>query len=262
MANNLSYLQIFLSGGAGNSSPAASLGGIISSTRVLSQTATAPTTITGVTINDAAGNGVGDGVLSYVASATTLTWQPYGGSTGTAVDVGTSGKYAIQGGNNGGYLMVTVDASTLPGSNLSNTITIANQTNLVWDNISKAESLAGDTEYRCLYIKNTHSTDTMIDVKLWRGSDASGQDVISVELDPVGKGNGSTTGVATTIALETTAPTGVTWTSNAISEATALSVGDLAAGECYAFWEKRVVPANTTTSTAADVSSIAFSAYI
>jgi hypothetical protein len=338
--SNLAYLQTLLSGGAANTSPAKSLGGPISATRVLSQSATGLTTITGVTIEDAAGNAEGSGTLTYTYSATapTLKWTPPSGAAGTAITVSTSGKYAIQGASNGGLLFVDVVASSLPSSTQTNTITIANQANKVWDDVSKAEALAGDTEYRCLYVKNTHSTDTMSTGLLWRHTDTAGQDVLSVELDPAGNGDGTSTGVAsgclqasktltaatwassvatytstahgyavgdlvkvagitpsgynvaagaiTAVTTNTfdlavtsnpgaytsggtvqrfeegTAPAGVTFSSNAVSEASALAIGDLAPGQARAYWQKRVVPAQTTTATPANTSRIGLRFYI
>lgn len=340
MPSNLAYLETRLSGGATNTNPAKSLGGPMSSERVLSQAATAPTTITGVTINDAAGNAEGAGTLTYTyhATAPTLKWTPPSGSAGIAVNVSTNSRYALQGASNGGLLFVTVVAASLPSSSQTNTITIAGIANEVWDDVSKAEALAGDTEYRCLYLYNAHSTDTMASGLLWRHTDTAGQDVLSLELDPAGVGNGSTTGVATgcleatkvvsgatwtggvatyttstahgytsgdlvktasvtpsgynvtgiatvtgastftipvavdpgafsvagTVARysEGTAPTGVTFSSNAVSEASALVVGDLTTLQAYAYWQKRVVPAQTTTPTPLNTSRIGTRFYI
>ena len=340
MAANLANLAMYISGGATNTNAAKSLGGPLSSQRVLSQTATAPTTITGVTIDDAAGNAVGIGTLTYTYSATapTLAWTPPSSSIGTSVNVAASGVYALQGASNGGLLLVTVVAGSLPGSNQTNSITIANQVLKIFDDVSKAESLAGDSEYRCLFIKNTHATDTMIDVRLWRHTDTPGQDVITLELDPAVVGDGSSTGVpsgcleasktittatwsggtatytstahgyaigdlvkvagitpsgynitaglvtaaaANTFGMlvagdpgayssggtaqrysEGTAPTGVTFSSVAVSEASSLVVGDLAPAQVKAFWAKRVVPASSTVTTTADAWRIATRAYI
>lgn len=340
MAANLAHLQMFLSGGASNTDAAKSLGGPLSSQRVLSQTATAPTTITGVTIDDAAGNAAGNGTLTYTFSATapSLAWTPPGSSIGTSVNVAVSGKYALQGASNGGLLLVDVVAASLPGSNQTNTITIANQVNKIWDDVSKAESQAGDTEYRCLFVKNTHATDTMVDVRLWRHTDTPGQDVMSLELDPAAIGDGVTTGIpsgclessktitgatwsggtatytstahgyavgdlvkvagvtpsgynvtaglvtaqdANTFGLavasdpgayssggtaqrysEGTAPTGVTFSSTAVSETSSLIVGDLAPSQVKAFWVKRVVPALSNVTTTANAWRIGTRAYI
>lgn len=256
-------LQLRLSGGASNTSQALALGGAMSTVAgglVLSQTASAPTTITGVTIDDAAGNSVGTGTLTYTVSGAvkSLRWTPPGGTAGTAVDVAAGGTFAIQGGNNGGYLKVTVAAGSLSGSSLTNTITIANQTNKMFDDVSKAESLAGDTEYRGFYVKNNHGTDTLVGVKLWIGTNTPGQDTIDIALDPAGLN-----GTAVTIVDESTAPAGVNFdAANPVDEASSLSIGDLAPGEYYPFWIKRVVPANTTEAKTDNSFRLAFRLYV
>ena len=173
---HIGELKHFLSGGAGNSATTASTGGVISSTEILSQSATAPTLITGVTINNAAGNDLGDGTLSYTSSTKSLTWQPFNGSTGTAVDVTAGGTFSVQGGSNGGLLFITVVAASLPGSNVSQTVTITALANKQWDDVTKLQSNDGLTEYRWFYLKNTSATDDKKDVKIWISKTASGAD--------------------------------------------------------------------------------------
>jgi hypothetical protein len=251
----LADIEIRFSGGATNTDPDASIGGAISTDpagELLSQSATALTTLTGVVINNAAGNAEGAGTLTYTHSGQTLKWQDANGTVGTAVAVGTNGDYAIQSGG-GGYLDVTVTAASLPGSNTTNTTTIANVVNDFFDDVSKAESNAGDVEYRCFYYENAHSTDAIVGNKLWIDENTPGQDVILIALDPAGKN-----GTAATPGDESTAPAGVVWTANPISEATALDLGDLSAGDYYPFWVRRTVPAETDVATAANTVQLAF----
>ena len=73
-------------------------------------------------------------------------------------------------------------------------------------------------------------------------------------------GNGSTTGVADTVADESTAPDPVVTFSTASDLNNALSIGTLAAGECHAIWQRRVVPASTNNATASNVSTLVVSA--
>lgn len=254
----LADLNFWLSGGAANTDPLLSIGGAISTAqKVLSQTATAPTTITGVTIDDAAGNAEGAGTLTYDSSATTLRWTPPSGTAGTAVTVGT-GTYAIQGGSNGGLLKVTVAAGSLPGSTLSNTITIANQTEKVFDDVTKAESLAGVTRYRCIYVQNNHASDTLSTVKIWISANTPGQDNIDIALSTGGKNS-----TPATIASETTAPADANFTAtNPIDETSALTIGDLAFGDYYPIWIKNEVPASTTEAQTENTFRLAVRAYV
>lgn len=266
---NMADVEITYSGGAGNEDPDASLGGIISSAagkRVLSQSASAPTNVTGVVIDYAAGNTLGDGTLTFIyvdGSVDTLQWTPQGGSIGDAVVVGADGRFVIADSTGDQQIHVTVTDASLPGSSQTDTdITIANIANETFDDIPKQESLDGDVEYRCFYIKNTHSTDQALNVTIWLKSDASGADTLKMAADLAGVGNGTSTGVADTVANEDTAPDpSLSFTAPA-TQGAGIVLGTLNPGECVAFWLERTVPAETTVSTANDLSEIGFSAYI
>lgn len=242
-------LKFILSGGAANTDPAAALGGAISTAGggvILSQAATA-STIAGVTYADAAGNALGNGTVVFTSSGTTLQWAPPGGALGPAVNITPSGVYTVYGADGLAHLKITSVTGAF-GADDTQVVAIANQTNKLFDNITRAESVAGDTEYRCFYIKNSHASDSMTSVKLWIDIDTPGADALSIGLDPVGKN-----GTATTIATEGNAPSGVTF-SEPMTEVSGLDLGTLATGDYYAVWVKRVVPPTTTTSTSADAS--------
>jgi hypothetical protein len=160
----------------------------------------------------------------------------------------------------GGRLHISVTSGSLPVGNQSDTIAVAVKANGLFDNISNAESLAGDTEYRCFYVKNTHGTDTLYDVTIYIGSQTSGDDSIQIGLDLAGVGDGASTGVADTVADESTAPDPAVTFSTAADVANGLSIGTLTAGQCCAVWQKRIVPTFTTNATAADISTIIVSA--
>lgn len=254
VAINPAYLEIRLSGGASNSDPAASLGGVMSSTRILHQSATGIANITGITIQDGLGNPIGNGTLTYTATGETLKWAAAGQSAGAEVPLTEDGRYAIAS-STGPQLFVEIVYANLPGTDQTDTITIANLVNSVWDNISKAESFAGDTEYRCVYLINSHPSESLVGVKEWIQVQPIGADSLAIGLDQAGIGNGSTTGVATTVANESSAPAGVTFSAPSGS-GTALSVGTLGPGEAHAVWERRTVPADTSVATSADTSEI------
>lgn len=256
-ANNLAYLELRLSGGSSNADPNASLGGVRSSNRILSKSATGISNITGVTVDDAPGSADGAGTLAFVASGKTLTWTPNGGSAGAAVALSGDGRYAIPG--SAGFLFVTVVDASLPGTNQSDTITVTQLANQLFDDISKTESYAGDVEYRCFYVYNAHPTDPFVGAKIYISQQTTGADDIAIGKDPAGVGDGSTSGVATTIANEGTAPSGVTFSApSAIGSA--LSIGQLNAGQSHAIWEKRNVPAATVTSTTNNLSALTINA--
>lgn len=256
-ANNLAYLELRLSGGSSNADPNASLGGVRSSHRILSKSATGINNITGVTLDDAPGSADGAGTLAFTAAGKTLTWTPNGGSAGSPVALTGDGRYAIPG--SAGYLFVTVVDAELPGTNQSDTITVTQLANQLFDDISKTESYAGDIEYRCFYLFNAHPTDPFVGAKIYISQQTTGADDIAIGKDPVGVGDGSTSGVATTIANEGTAPSGVTFSAPA-NIGSAISIGQLNAGQSHAVWEKRNVPAATVTSTSNNLSALTINA--
>lgn len=251
---NLAYLELRLSGGAANTDPDASLGGIMSSERIYSKSATGISNITGVVIDDAPGSANGAGTLAYTASTKSFVWTPNGGTAGASTAVTEDCRIAVPGST--GWLFLTVDFSELPAGNQSDTITVSALSNELFDDIAKAESYDGDTEYRCFYVCNGHDADPFIGAKIYIGSDASGADALSIGLDLAGTGNGSTTGVADTIADENTAPDPVVTFSAPSAIGSALNIRQLDAGEARAVWIKRVVPAQTLTSTPNDISQL------
>lgn len=113
--------------------------------------------------------------------------------------------------------------------------------NSEFDDITGDEAFAGDTEYRCFAFKNEHATLTAIGGKLFVNQDStSANTTMSIGLDPVGKN-----GVATTIATESDAPLGVTF-SAPTSKETGITVPDLAPADFINVWVKRVVTAGMT----------------
>jgi hypothetical protein len=244
----LADLQLFYTGGGSNSTPALSIGGAISSARILSQLATGLTTLTGVVIDDALGNTEGSGTLSYNATTTALTWQPPLGSTGPAVNVSGGGRFFIQGAAAAGGVCVTVNAVALPTSNVNNSIVIANRTQQFFANQSKAESDAGVNKYHGFAIKNNHATDPMVDITLWVAENTPGADTCLLYLDPLAASNGATG--PTAVANENTSPVGATFvTPTSPTHASALNVGTLTAGQVRFFWVHQLTPAGITTKT-------------
>jgi hypothetical protein len=245
---NLADFLVRLSGGAANTDPTLALGGAMSTVvggKVLSQTQTG-LTITGVTIVDVMGNAVGSGSLFFDQSANTLRWTPPSGTAGTPVDVTGDGDYAIQGGADGGVLLVTIVNASLPGSDATNTLVIANRTLNVFDNVSKAEAKAGDTEYRGLYFENSApAADDMTDAKFWVENNTPGQDVINLANADEAKNV-----AIETIADENTAPSGPDFdTANPVDFASGLLLTTpLNQNDFEGWWVRRTVPADVSAA--------------
>lgn len=117
-------------------------------------------------------------------------------------------------------------------------------TNSLFDDVSSAEASSGDTEYRCIYVKNTNGTDTLFSARVFIQAETGGSSNIQIALDGVGKN-----ATAEIEANESTAPTGESFSDAPVDYANGLVLGDLAPADYYAIWIKRVVSASATSGT-------------
>lgn len=114
----------------------------------------------------------------------------------------------------------------------------------IFDNVSSAEGTAGDTEYRCIYVKNTHGSLTYQGAKVWiQANTPSADTTVDIGLGTTAVGTGN----EQTVADEQTAPSGVTF-SAAANEGAALSIGDIPAGHHKAVWIRRTVTAGAAAA--------------
>lgn len=128
------------------------------------------------------------------------------------------------------------------GGIISATVVTVND---LFDDVSSAEASAGDVEYRCIYVKNTHGTLTLLGAKLWIQTQTPSADTdVAIALGGEGKN-----GTAETVADEGTAPVGESFTQPS-SLAAGLTLGDLAPGESFPVWVRRTV--NTAAAGASD----------
>lgn len=117
----------------------------------------------------------------------------------------------------------------------------------LFDDVSNAELVSGIVDYRCIYIYNDNDVDTWQAVRSFRQVPTPSADTIfAMGVDPAGPGDGTTTGVAQTIANEATAPTGVTFTSPS-DYAGGIVIGDLAPNTGHAIWLRRTVSAGASS---------------
>lgn len=247
---SLADLKWYLSG-AGNTNPANSLGGGIGQA-FTSQTVTG-FAVSGYGLSSAEGNPPGIGTLTYNNTDQTMTWAAPGDTEGPATPVSVNGLHVIHSATFG-YLVVNKTGAGTPGSVIVQSLTVEPNLNNLFDDISKDESYAGSVDYRCFYIWNTNPTDTLITAAVYVQSQPSGADSVEIGLDPAGVNDGSASAV--TIADESTAPAGVTFSAPSDS-ASALSIGDLPPDQGIAIWVKRTVPANTLAGTPQDIVQLA-----
>ena len=124
--------------------------------------------------------------------------------------------------------------------------------NDLFDDIVAGESTSGRVEYRCVYIQNKNATLVLQDPVLYIDANAPNPNVnCAIGLDPVGL-----LGTATSIANETTLPTGVVFTEPSIGSP--FSLPNMGVDEYYAFWIRRTVTAGAPAS-AGDSLTLGFS---
>lgn len=125
------------------------------------------------------------------------------------------------------------------GGAITATEIVDNTTHNIWDVVSSAESSSGDTEYRCIYVKNTNGSLTLQGAKVWIATNTPSTST-SVE---IGLGTSAVGGTEQSVANENTAPSGVTF-GTAAGEGNALTIGDIGSGSHKAIWIKRIVSAS------------------
>jgi hypothetical protein len=121
--------------------------------------------------------------------------------------------------------------------------------NSLFDDVTGAEEQAGDTEYRCVYIRNSGDVQAQNTV-VWLSANTADADTT---ID-IGLGSGAVDATEQTVANESTAPTSVTFSAPS-SEGAGLSIGSLNAGSHKALWLRRTV--NATAGASNDTFTVA-----
>lgn len=130
------------------------------------------------------------------------------------------------------------DPNASLGGIISTTEIVDNTTHNLFDQVSGTESLAGSIEYRGIYLKNTHGSLTAQSTKVYISSNTGSADTtIDIALD-----GGATDATMETIANETTAPSGESFTAPT-TYAGGLSIGSLPAGQKKGIFVRRTVTA-------------------
>jgi hypothetical protein len=128
----------------------------------------------------------------------------------------------------------TISTATIPDATANN----------VFDDVTGDESAAGDTEYRGIAVKDTSSSCTMINPKVWIAGyvrASSGADTIKIARSTFPL-NSNTMGICTN---ESTAPseTGLSWIVEGSPSSTIdFSPGTLNTGNWFGLWLMRTVP--------------------
>ena len=146
-------------------------------------------------------------------------------------------KLSTTAGTTGNTLTSTPAASL--GKNVSTTV-VSTAINGIFDDISGAENAASTVDYRCIFVHNSNGSLPLTNAVVWLTSQVANGATVEIGLDPTAPTAVGLNGTqAVTIANETTAPAGVTFSSAAVSRATGLSIGTLGAGQVKGIWLKR-----------------------
>lgn len=112
----------------------------------------------------------------------------------------------------------------------------------LFDIVGVIESRIGDTEYRCMYVKNTNNTSSLFDILVWI-TNSSLTEGLDLSLGLAVEG---INGTAELLASEGVTPSSVVF-STPTSFSNALTIAELQPSEYHAIWIKRVLAPNTPT---------------
>jgi hypothetical protein len=114
----------------------------------------------------------------------------------------------------------------------------------LFDDVSGAEALAGDVEYRCVFVCNNHATDTAFNVTIAVQSEVALGASVALALDNIGvTARASASAQALTVANESTAPSG--GAGIGAFGAGPLTIGTMAPQTVAGVWVRRTVGAST-----------------
>lgn len=113
----------------------------------------------------------------------------------------------------------------------------------LFDTITGAESLAGDVEYRCFYVRNANATLALQNAVLFIQANTASADTTVA----IGLGTSSINGAEQTVANESTAPAGVTFSEPA-TVGTGIALGSIPATQHKAVWIRRTINAAAAAS--------------
>lgn len=131
------------------------------------------------------------------------------------------------------------DANASLGGIISSTAAPAG----LFDTITGAESAAGDVEYRCFYVRNSHGSLALQSAVVFlQANTASAETQVAI-----GLGTSAINGTEQTVANESTAPTAVTFSEPATLGA-GLALGTIPAGQHKAVWIRRTINAAAAAS--------------
>lgn len=111
---------------------------------------------------------------------------------------------------------------------------------VLFDDVTGAENLASEDEYRCVFILNNHATLTLQSAVVYVSAETAGGASVAIAVDNIGPvAKGSAGAQAAQIASEDTAPAGVGAFSTPTTAGTGLALGNIGPGQVRAVWIRR-----------------------
>jgi len=145
-----------------------------------------------------------------------------------------------------GNSVAQADPNASLGKYISTTAWAGGSLNDLYDDVSGAENAASTVDYRCIFVHNSNAANALQNAVVWLSAEVSGGTNIAVGADTTAASAlGNASAQALTIASETTAPAGVTF-SSPTTAGTGVSLGNIPVGNVKAFWIRR-----TATNSAA-----------
>ena len=136
------------------------------------------------------------------------------------------------------------DPNASLGKYVSTTQWTGGSANDLFDDISGAENAASTVDYRCIFVHNSNATNALQNAVAYLSAEVAGGASIAIGADTTAASAlGSATAQALTVANETTAPAGVSFSAPTTAGA-GISLGSIPAGSVKAFWIRRTA-ANT-----------------
>lgn len=128
--------------------------------------------------------------------------------------------------------------NTLPVNALGGALGSSSVTTDLFDNVTASRAIAGETSYRCIYVVNNSTTNTMLNTRCYiLNNTPSPYTVVAI-----GKGTAAVSTTEQSVANTVTPPVGVSFT-DAPDAQNAVMLGDIPVGGYVSLWLRRAVTA-------------------
>jgi hypothetical protein len=139
--------------------------------------------------------------------------------------------------------------ATSLGDQISTSAWAGGAANDLFDDISGAENAAATVDYRCIFVHNSNALNALQNAVVYLSAEVAGGASIAIATDNIAA-SAITSGSpqAAAIANETTAPSGVSAFSSPTTAGAGLSLGNIPASQCKAFWVRRTASNSSALS--------------